>query len=62
VKEVKLLHGDARLGREAARIVSSWRYASRGGSTDGESRIRFKFTSDVTTVSFLGSSLPPQDR
>ena len=56
VKEVKLLHGDATLGREAARIVRSWRYASRSGDVDGESRIRFKFTSDVTTVSFLDSS------
>jgi len=62
VKEVKLLHGDATLGREAARIVRSWRYASRGGNTDGESRIRFKFTSDVTTVSFLDSGLPLQNR
>jgi len=60
VKEVKLLHGDATLGREAAHIVKSWRYASRNGNGDGESRIRFKFTSDVTTVSFLDpdSGLP----
>jgi TonB family protein len=61
VKEVKLLHGDATLGREATRIVRSWRYASRTGNTDGESRIRFKFTSDVTTVSFLDSALPLQN-
>lgn len=60
VKEVKLLHGDATLGREAAHIVKSWRYASRNGNGDGESRIRFRFTSDVTTVSFLdpNSGLP----
>ena len=62
VKEVKLLHGDATLGREAARIVRSWRYASRTGNTDCESRVRFKFTSDVTTVSFLDSGLPVQNR
>jgi hypothetical protein len=62
VKEVKLLHGDATLGREAARIVRSWRYASRNGNADGESRIRFKFTSDVTTVSFLDSSSGLQNR
>ncbi|GEM_PF-5180049 len=62
VKEVRLLHGDATLGREAARIVRSWRYASRTGNTDGESRIRFKFTSDVTTVSFLDSGSPLQNR
>ena len=62
VKEVKLLHGDATLGREAARIVRSWRYGSRNGNVDGESRIRFKFTSDVTTVSFLDSGLPLQNR
>jgi len=62
VKEVKLLRGDATLGREAARTVRSWRYASRTGNTDGESRIRFKFTSDVTTVSFLDSRLPLQNR
>ncbi len=62
VKEVKLLHGDATLGREAARIVRSWRYASRDGNADGESRIRFLFTSDVTTVSFLDSGLPLQNR
>ena len=61
VKEVKLLHGDATLGREATRIVRSWRYASRTGNTDGESRIRFKFTSDVTTVSFLDPALPLQN-
>ncbi|HKT24131.1 MAG TPA: hypothetical protein VJR04_05980 [Terriglobales bacterium] len=62
VKEVKLLHGDATLGREAARIVRSWRYASRSGNTDGESRIRFTFTSDVTTVSFLDSNSGLQNR
>lgn len=62
VKEVKLLHGDAALGREAARIVKSWRYASRSGNTDGESRIRFKFASDVTTVSFLDPGLAVQNR
>ena len=62
VKEVKLLHGDATLGREAARIVRSWRYASRSGDVDGESRIRFKFASDVTTVSFLDSSSGLQNR
>ena len=62
VKEVNLLHGDATLGREAARIVMSWRYASRTGNTDGESRIRFKFTSDVTTVSFLDSTSGVQNR
>jgi Gram-negative bacterial TonB protein C-terminal len=62
VKEVKLLHGDATLGREAARIVRSWRYASRTGNTDGESRIKFRFTSDVTTVTFLDSGSPLQNR
>jgi TonB family protein len=62
VKEVRLVHGDATLGREAARIVRSWRYSSRTGNTDGESRIRFKFTSDVTTVSFLDSGFPLQNR
>lgn len=62
VKDVKLLHGDARLGRQAARIVRCWRYAHRGGNTDGESRIRFLFTSDVTTVSFLDSGLPLQNQ
>lgn len=62
VKDVKVLHGDATLGREAAHIVKSWRYTSRSGNTDGESRIRFKFTSDVTTVSFLDSGLPLQNR
>ena len=62
VKQVKLLHGDATLGREAARIVRSWRYSSRSGNTDGESNIRFKFASDVTTVSFLDSGLPLQNR
>ncbi|HKR32484.1 MAG TPA: hypothetical protein VJT08_18520 [Terriglobales bacterium] len=62
VKEVKLLHGDATLGREAARIVRSWRYGSRTGNIDGESRIRFKFTSDVTTVSFLDSNSGLQNR
>lgn len=62
VKHVKLLHGDARLGREATRVVNSWRYSSRNGSTDGESMIRFRFASDVTTISFLDSGSGLQSR
>jgi len=62
VKAVKILHGDTTLGREAARVVNSWRYAPHASGTDGESRIVFKFGSDVTTVSFLSSGPGLQSR
>jgi hypothetical protein len=54
VKRVAIVEGNAKLAREAALAVASWRYGRRSDSGDAESWITFRFYApDVISVSFL---------
>lgn len=56
VTKVKVLEGDSKLAREAARAVTSWRYSRRASTGYAESRIAFHFAPDTVSVSFLDAA------